>query len=376
MIKLYLELFLQSFSTLSLIRIPILILFILSLLAIGVGVIVMLLDKAYRPNIPQYPFNIVLDRMFWFYLPRAEYYYGFEYKYPPDILNIIRKTCALEEIIYAHSNHFKNDLSRRVWGRKRTLDIATLKAKVTLTGHPRKWSIRIAAIYWNNKGVRWFHSSPVLYNPLPDKIHPLIIYFIKNNPYSILALLNHPGTNFGFIQRMTRHVIWPSPSVLYKDTSQIQLESRSKTLTEALEANFVIRFRPVVKNGVIIGTYIPMKNLYGYSTDFMSWWFNSIYQYKGYLGIDQKNKNVTNLGRNQVITNPKDSYNDIIDDFNEKLKAKYGLTPEMLHALHNLKRTSSDPDAHIQTWAENLHLFPEKWKPPLLLNKTFDDSPL
>jgi hypothetical protein len=322
---------------------------------------------------------------FWFYLPRAPQYFGFEYTYPPDLLNVIRKTCAFEERAYACSNRFKDDLSYRVWGRRHVSLKEKPYYKVVVTGYPKRWSMRIAAFYWQKKGIRWFHSSSVLYNPLPDKIHPLTIYFLKNNPYGILALLKHPGQNFGLIQKVSKNINWPSPSELYKDTSQTQIivEPSSKTLTEVLEANFVIRFQSVVKKGVIIGTYKSMKELFGYPTDlmqmrpdFMSWWRNSIYGYKGYLGIDQKNKNVTNLGRNQVITNPEDSYNDIIDDFSEKLETKYELTPEMLHALSNLKKTSSDPDAHIQTWAENLHLFPEKWKPPLLLNKTFDDSHL
>jgi len=52
----YLDILLNSFNTLSFIRIPVLILLLISLLSI-------LLDTAYRPNIPQYPFNFFLDRL-------------------------------------------------------------------------------------------------------------------------------------------------------------------------------------------------------------------------------------------------------------------------------------------------------------------------
>lgn len=53
----------QSFIHLTYIQIPVIITFILAILAIILGVIIILLDTAYRPNIPQYPFNIVLDRI-------------------------------------------------------------------------------------------------------------------------------------------------------------------------------------------------------------------------------------------------------------------------------------------------------------------------
>jgi hypothetical protein len=85
----------------------------------------------------------------------------------------------------------------------------------------------------------------------------------------------------------------------------------------------VKRFQSLAHNRVILGTYQSMKERYSHPStasmqmqpDMVSWWFNSNYTYKGYLGIDQKNKQVTTLGRNQVITNPVESYTEIIDKF-------------------------------------------------------------
>jgi hypothetical protein len=37
-------------------------------------------------------------------------------------LDIIRKTCALEEIVYARFVKFSDKLTNRVWGYKRTFD--------------------------------------------------------------------------------------------------------------------------------------------------------------------------------------------------------------------------------------------------------------
>lgn len=327
---------------------------------------------------------------FWFYVRHAQYWYGFEHIYPPDLLDVIRRTCALEEIAYAHSRKLSRALLFRVWGRKNTLDIVALKAglkdysKTIITGIPRRWSIRLAGCYYHKKGTRWFHSSSVLYNPLPNKIHPLTIHFIKKDPYAVLVLLNHPATDFTLVQRMTKQLNWPSPAHLYTNYATIEVEPRSKTLMEVLEANFVMRFQCLIKEGVIIGTYKPMKQRFGYSNletmqmrpDLVSLWLNSVYKYKGYLGIDQKNHKVTNLGRNQVITNSQDNYNKIIDKFKEGLDAKFGEDPNLQGVLQQLQSTCNDPEAHIRIWAESLHLFPEKWRPPLLLDKSFDESNL
>jgi hypothetical protein len=48
----------------------------------------------------------------------------------------------------------------------------------------------------------------------------------------------------------------------------------------------------------------------------------------------------------------------------------------MDRALDLLKKTCSDPNTHLEAWANRLCLFPDKWKPPLLLNSSFDESNL
>jgi hypothetical protein len=60
-----------------------------------------------------------------------------------------------------------------------------------------------------------------------------------------------------------------------------------------------MRFQSLAANGVILGTYHHMKNIYGYHTlqtmqkrpDMVSNWINNTaYIFKGYLGLDEKHK--------------------------------------------------------------------------------------
>jgi hypothetical protein len=56
----------------------------------------------------------------------AKYWYGFEYTYPPDLLDLL-ENLFLEEIAYARFVKFSDKLTNRVWGYKRTFDKAALK---------------------------------------------------------------------------------------------------------------------------------------------------------------------------------------------------------------------------------------------------------
>lgn len=46
----------------------------------------------------------------------------------------------------------------------------------------------------------------------------------------------------------------------------------------------------------------------------------------------------------------------------------------MFVELNIQSRNSNNFNKLIKIWSENLHLFPDKWKPPLIIEKTFDES--
>jgi hypothetical protein len=63
MINHYINILIRAFDSVWFLRISALILFLFTMLALILVVIIILLDKAYRPSIPQYPFNFFLDRL-------------------------------------------------------------------------------------------------------------------------------------------------------------------------------------------------------------------------------------------------------------------------------------------------------------------------
>lgn len=189
-------------------------------------------------------------------------------------------------------------------------------------------------------------------------MHPFTIYFIKNNPAAILALLGQPNHDVALIQRLTKNLNWPQATRLYKSIPSNMQFDEQKTLNDVLETNFVMNFNRLANNGVILGIYRTMKKAFGHVTmdnmqmrpDMVSFWFGSLYKYQGYLGVDLKYKVVKNFGRNQVLVNPQIAYEDIIDNFLLGLEKKNIVTQEMREVLQSLKDSSNNFDAHITVW--------------------------
>lgn len=182
------------------------------------------------------------------------------------------------------------------------------------------------------------------------------------------------------LQKASKGVKFTRPSTMYQKFSDILIEDKAHDLIGTLEVNFVFSFSSSIKQGVILGTYKSMKERFGHPKDSMqtrpdmvSTWIDSKYEFKGHMGTDQKHARLTDFGRNQVLTNI-ENFSSIIQNYTYALSTKVPLTPEILAALDDLVNTCSTFEIHLDVWSRTLHLFPEKWKPPLLLNKAFDTS--
>jgi hypothetical protein len=44
----------------------------------------------------------------------------------------------------------------------------------------------------------------------------------------------------------------------------------------------------------------------------------------------------------------------------------------MAYGIQLLRETCIDPDKHFETWSNIFHMYPPKWRPPLLLEQNFD----
>lgn len=135
---------------------------------------------------PRYP------RKFWTYMQAPELSFGFAYPMSQKLYDIMVKTLAFNLTLIKNSKkYYSLPPLDRTWGLRYTPGYLESGKKIgtsnyvrgyyTYTGHPKRWCIRLAASYKKYEGVRWFHTTTPLRNPLPEKIHPLTIHFIKNN---------------------------------------------------------------------------------------------------------------------------------------------------------------------------------------------------
>jgi hypothetical protein len=331
---------------------------------------------------PRYPFK------FWFYARNPQLWYNVQHSLPTALQNIYEKTMIQKYLIYENFSRFHNKLPYRVHGYMFNKNFRLTSPKIygIKVGLPQRLGIRVAAYYKSQYGVRWFSTTRSLRSPISQNLHhPFTAKFIKD-PYAILVLLNKPEQNFAQIQQLTKHITnWPKPQHLYDLNSNILL-TNPKTLTDVLEANFVMRFKLLTEQNVIVGTYKIMKERYGYNNlqtmqmrpDMVSNWINNkAFIFKGFLGIDEKHKMIssTNVGRHQAINSiTSEDYIELIKIFELKLEQKNKLTEEIRAILNEFQEIAKkkDFDALLEIWSNNLHIFPDKWKPPLMIEKTFD----
>jgi len=105
-------------------------------------------------------------------------------------------------------------LLQRTWGYKlHILNLHPVKTNLVLVHSKKSWNIRLAASYYAFHGVRWFSTTSILY--APGQLHTATALFHKTNPYNLLALIGHPGQNFGLIQKLSKKISWPNANTLY-----------------------------------------------------------------------------------------------------------------------------------------------------------------
>jgi hypothetical protein len=201
-----------------------------------------------------------------------------------------------------------------------------------------------------------------------------------------LALMD-TNIPFSTIQREASQIRqWAANSSLFKSNSYIHLNQINKQLIDVVDATQVVQFEPLTEKKVHIGTHKAMlnffpdecKNSMQNNPDIQQNFTDSSFIYQGNIGIDVKRvtqRGITNPnynqrlhGRNQVLVTNLDQYLIMLDTFANELEIKHGKSFKDI--VKTLYITANNFEDHIQTWAYNLHKFPPKWAPPLLMTET------
>ena len=315
----------------------------------------------------------------------TELYYGFSDILPRKEPYI--SLFSLSEKIREKEKNSKNKYGK-LYYRTHGIKIGSSFLKdIKRIGPARGICIRLTAGYFDQTRTRWFSTTRILLNPLGEKLHVLTPIFIKTNPFQILAYMDHPSCNFNLLQQVAKKTIFATSECLYKNNLRPNIVLSPVTnLISTLENNTVMRFHSLMDGGVIVGVYNKLKPVFAHPREAMQGrpdvllqWVQSRYAFQGYFGIDQK-KGVSKKdqsiiqGRNQALVLTQEEYEQLLNVFKKNLSAKVKLTEIQKLVLRELNITSATFELHLQVWAENLHLFPETWRPPLRLEKNFDLS--
>jgi len=139
-------------------------------------------------------------------LGNPEYYYGF--KETTIDAELITKILSPNKM---KPQNYRGSLFFRIHGMRLTKNKNTTSgypSQIIIFGKPKRFPIRLAGTYYSRKHVRWFSTTRVLYSPVKE-LHPWVPYFIKNNPWNVLAYVNHPSANFATLQKVTKNISFP-----------------------------------------------------------------------------------------------------------------------------------------------------------------------
>jgi hypothetical protein len=253
------------------------------------------------------------------------------------------------------------------------------------TGNPKPFCMRLKSHYYFTVEVRWYHTSATLYYPITP-LNPLTLRAFTPTGYmDVLALVNHPGSNFTEIQQLAKNIAWPSPASIHVSHPNVHLDHEPRKFINTMESNQVSSFRTLADKGVIVGTFPQMMSRVEYTSimsmqqrpDIVLQFKNSPYRTNETYGIDHKTKDVKHYGRNQIVT-PENGditrYKELVYAYEERYFTKFDKNPEITRILKKLRDNAQDSAEHQHYWASHAHLFPPKWQPPLYADRSFKEE--
>lgn len=302
--------------------------------------------------------------IFWKYFNDAEYYFGFVYEYTPIQAKEIAKQMNKRESQWVLRKKVSQDIHQDL------LNMRIHKQKNA------KFCLRMTANYQHMNRVRWMHTERILNTTY--KFHSCTALFSKST-YDNIVLLNNSWGNLNHIQ--AARVYTEIPLNMYKPSKQT-FKPLQKTFIGLQEANIPSNFGPISEKGVIVEPYD--KNNRGHMPVFKpqenpDTIFNfkySTFKEKRIHSSDQKTNN-PGLGNNKILSEiSQPRYNSTIDRFEKHLQLIHVLTDDIREALFKLKTTYNNFTEHQLVWAENLHLFPDNFIPPLKIPQNFSYAQL
>lgn len=211
------------------------------------------------------------------------------------------------------------------------------------------------------------------------KFHSCTVLFAKI-VYEKAVLINNSWTNMQHIQA-SKPLRQGTPENMYVNYGQT-FNHKKKHFIGVQEENTPSNFALLIREGVKIEpydlsnlehkpVYFPQEN-----PDIIFNFKNSQFKDKRIHALDQKTNN-PGLGKSKILSEISEvRYKSTIDRFQKEILVLIPSDKGIQKVIKDLKNTCNDLTAHQLVWAQNLHLFPDNFIPPLKIPQNFSYSQL
>lgn len=244
---------------------------------------------------------------------------------------------------------------------------------------------RLKAAYFKDIGVRWFHTTRILYYPSPKNATPIFHSITKKlcrDVYDYLALMDTNIHYFEIEKLVNALNNIHDHNDYFSAHPNILISPKSNQLAPLIESAQAMSHKPLADTGVISGTIPEMRSAFP-KEDFPSMQRNpdvghhfhqSSFAFKNTIGVDFKNimGKAMYSNRNQISIGDYITYDFLFDEFTRMFTRKH---PTLIHSLQPFFDDLRDYakkdlwDKQLLLWANNLHLLPPRWAPPLYTKK-------
>ena len=228
-----------------------------------------------------------------------------------------------------------------------------------------------------NSGIRWVHTTKLTTSV--GVFHKATAYFARS-PWDFAALINNSWSHYSVILKteslLTTRFIYPTNNLIYSTFNKTyNLPDR---FCDFVENNTLTNFSTLYDLNVTISPFLNQtldSRTQAKPDVVLDFSKSEHFEDKRVHGMDLKVVKNPGIAKSTILSDISViKYQLILDNLSTTMQSSS--TNSVKQALNALKKTSYDLKEHQIVWANNLHLFPSTFIPPLRVPNNFSAQDL
>lgn len=300
---------------------------------------------------------------FWMKFPSTREYFQNQPQVDEDILN----ACYIKS----------KEIGDKFWSQTYKLTENILNKTIDLS--KMRFKNRLKLGYFNSTHVRWMHTERVVNRP--GIWHPMTSFFARKAT-DFGALLNNHWSHYAMIEKFNNNKIPYQNDIKYNhfDTPNV------KSISAVSEHNLITNFKGLLSRNIKLSGYNKNLHLDSHNQardDIVIDLREAQYPVIDHRvhGLDQKATTNVRDPSSKIFSQINEiDYREFLRNHGELIKSNYALSEQekfqIDSALHKLGQQADNFENQQKVWTEIVHLFPNKYIPPMRIPHNFSQDDL